>query len=506
VPPTSRIPRLTHAQYDATIQDLLFIDATPSSMLAPETNGSMDQRAWDSYRLASEQLARQAFADATARAQIVGCDPATGEDACARALIESFGRRAFRRPLSSEEIARFEALWGMRGALTERGTFDEGAQLLVEAFLQAPSFLMRTERSTERAGGLIPLSDHEVAARLSYMLWDSMPDDVLLGAADRGELATDAQIRAQAERMLALPRARAQVASFHRRWMGIDGSDAARWTELTRDPERYPDFDPSTGASLRDETIQFIDHVVFDLEGGFGTLLTNPVAMVNRDVAALYGLDPGAYGTTFEPVPLDGAQRAGLLTRAGFLASHAMYDRTSPILRGAFIQKHMLCYPLGTPPPGAEMTPLPPPDPSLRTTRDRVALQTSADACAVCHESAINPVGFAFEHYDAIGRWRETENEAVIDASGTAPIGGSEVSFDGAIELSQHVAASPAAHLCYAGEWVEHAYRREPNSQDRCIAEDLAARLADESYTILDLLVDLTQTDSFANRAPEQSP
>jgi hypothetical protein len=231
-----------------------------------------------------------------------------------------------------------------------------------------------------------------------------------------------------------------------------------------------------------------------------------PVAMVNRDTAVLYGLDPAGFGDAYQPTPLDPTRRAGLFTRAGFLASHAMYDRTSPILRGAFIQKHVLCANLGTPPPGAEMTPLPPPDPSLVTTRDRVYAQTDSAACATCHKYAINPVGFAFEGFDAMGKSRATDNGAPVNVAATGRFGGEFVDFDGPVALSQLVASSAEAHLCYAEQWVQFAYRREPNSHDRCVTEDLAERLADPSYSVLDLLTDLTQTDAFRIRSTEVEP
>jgi hypothetical protein len=506
VPGTSRIPRLTNAQYDHTIQDLLRLEVTPSAMLAPDTTGSLDDRGWDAYRASAERLASQASGDPTSRAAIVPCAPTGDGAACAHETIVAFGRRAFRRPLTEEEVLRFDDLYARRAELTAAGTFDEGIELVLEAFLQSPSFLMRAEISTERMGSRVVLSPHEVASRLSYMLWDSMPDDALFAAADRGELTTAEQIRAQAMRMLDLPRARSMVAAFHRRWLGIDGSDAARWSDIVRDEERFDRFTPALVPLFREETERFVEEVVFERDGGLTALLTTPVGFVNRDLAPLYDLDPSGYGDALEPVELDPAQRSGILTRVGFLASHAMFDRTSPILRGAYIQKHLLCLELGNPPPGAEMTPLPPPDPSLRTTRDRVALQTSNPACAICHADYINPVGFAFEHYDAIGAWRDTENDAPIDAAATAPIGGEELEFDGAMELSAAIAAATPARICYAQQWVEYAYRRAPNSQDRCVTEDLAQKLSDDGYSVRDLLVDLTQSDVFRYRAPEVTP
>ncbi|AKF09308.1 DUF1592 domain-containing protein [Sandaracinus amylolyticus] len=502
LPETSRIPRLTHDQYDNSVADLLQApDLAPSEMLPPDTTGPIDARLWDGYRVAAETVATEIAARSGALTALLPCTPSGDGAACAHDFVVAFGRRAFRRPLSSEEIARFDGLFAMRADLTETGTFEEGVQLLVEAFLQSPSFLLRAERSTDRDGARIPLEDHDVASRLSYMLWNSMPDDALLDAADAGRLSTTEDIRAQAERMLMDPRARRMVESFHRRWLGIEGSDAARWSEIVRDPARYPGFREDMVPLFRDETLRFVEHVVFEREGGFGTLITEPTAFVNADLAPLYGLDPAGYGAELEPATLDATQRAGIFTRLGFLASHAMYDRTSPILRGAYLQEEVLCLELGSPPPGAEMTPLPAPSPDLVTTRERVTQQTSSEACASCHHQFINPVGFAFEHFDALGAYRELDNGEAVDSTGTAMLGGrEETSFAGATDLSTAIANSPTAQRCYARHWVEYAYARQVAS-DRCTIEQLGTRLGEDGYSILDLLVDLTQTDAFRHRA-----
>jgi hypothetical protein len=505
VPETSRLPRLSHAQYDNTVQDLLFLaDARPSTALPPQTIGSIDERAWEGYQAAAATLAATAMAGES-RERILPCEPSGDGSACAQEMITSFGRRAFRRPLTEAEVARFAALYAQRAELTEGGTFEEGIQLVLEAFLQSPSFLMRVERSAEVADGVVPLSGYEVANRLSYMLWNTMPDDALLDAAAEGRLSSAADIRAEAERMLDHPRARAMVTGFHRHWLGIEGTHGDRWSDIVRDPARFPDFDPSMSPLLVEETLRFADHVVFERGGSFGALLTDSTAFVNRELAPLYGLSPEDFGDELEPTTLDPQRRAGVFTRLGFLASHAMFDRTSPILRGAFIQQHVLCVELGVPPPGAEMTPLPQPGPDVVTTRDRVTIQTSPPACAVCHRDVINPPGFAFESYDAVGAWRDTDNGAPVDASGEAPIGADRAHFDGAVELSAAIASAPEAQACYTRYWVEYAYARTWTDQDRCVVEELSARLGEDGYSIRQLLVDLTQTESFRARALETS-
>ncbi|MGF1467646.1 MAG: DUF1592 domain-containing protein [Sandaracinaceae bacterium] len=504
IPATSRIPRLTHAQYDNAVRTLLGRgDVTPSTTLPPETGGSLDARGWDGYRNAAAALAEAAIDDPATRARILPCDGGDESAACAEAFIRAFGRRAFRRPLTEAEVGRFGELFAGRAELTPAGTFDQGIELLVEAFLSSPSFLLRVERSTDVRDGAVPLSGYEVATRLSFMLWDGPPDDALLDAAGRGDLDDANGIRREAERMLADDRARAMVRDFHRRYLGMVGSDAARWLDIVRDRDRYPYFTDSMVPGLSEETLRFVDHVVFDLEGGFEALLMEPTAFVDRTLAPAYGLDPAAFVDELTPVPLDPGRRAGVFTRLGFLASHAVFDRTSPILRGAFLQKHILCLELGSPPAGAEMTPLPEPTAGLITTRERTSAQTSPRACARCHEAYINPAGFAFEHYDALGGWRELDNGEPVDAATEVVLGDEEVAVDGAVALSRAIADSPAAQRCYAEQWVEYLLERDLTPEDRCVVQDVSQRLGEDGYRVLDLLLDLTGTEAFRVRARE---
>ena len=340
IPQTSRIPRLTHGQYDNSIREL-FGDGTltPSSGLAPESAGSLSARGWDGYQTVASQLAATALGDPAIRGRVLGCEPTGDGRACAESFLESFGRRAFRRPLEQPELDRYLGAYDARDSITANGTFDEAVEVLLTAMLQSPSFLLRPERSTDRRNGAIPLDDWEVASRLSFMLWNSAPDDELLDAAAAGQLSAPAGIRAQAERMLADPRARAMVRDFHALYLGISGTEAPLWREIVRDTDAYPYFTEAMVPALTEETLAFVDHVVFDLEGGFDELMMEPTGFVNRDLAPAYGLDPASYGDALEPVALDPTQRAGVFTRLGFLASHAVVDRTSPILRGAFSRR-----------------------------------------------------------------------------------------------------------------------------------------------------------------------
>ncbi len=502
VPKTSQLPRLTRVQYDNTIRDLLGIESQPSSMLAPDTTGSVDQRAWDGYQLAAESLAAEVMANADAKAKAIPCVPDGDGADCAAQLIEQLGRRAFRRPLTSEETARFTALYTDRAEITSSGTFEEAAELIIQAFLLSPSFLMRGEVTEVPEGEYFALSNYEVASRLSYMLWSSMPDDALLEAAASPTLWTPEQILEQARRMLGDPKARTMVRAFHEHYLKM--GPGTRWENITRDPEKFPDFDESLVPLLSEETDLFVEHVVFDQSGTFQDLVQSPVGFVNASLAPLYDLDPAGFGAELVPVELDATKRAGVFTRLGFLTSHALYDRSSPILRGAFLQKDVLCADIAAPPPGAESTPLPA-TADLTTNRQRVDAQTSPTECAMCHHTFINPAGYPLEAYDAIGAYQTHElfSGEALDTNASVTLGESEVDVSGPVELSNAIAAAPEAQTCYARHWVQFAYERAINNEDSCTVDDLSEKLAAGGYTVLDLISDLTQSQSFRLRALE---
>lgn len=499
IPQTSQLPRLTNAQYQSTVVDLLGVEGT-ASMLAPDTE-NVDQRAWDGYVAAATAIAAQVMGDATLRSRFVTCTPDGDGSACAAQIIQSFGLRAFRRPLTELEVARFTKLYGDRATITASGSFDEAAELMLSSFLLSPSFLVKAEIVDLPAGDSLPLSGYEVASRLSYMLLDSMPDAALFDAAAQNALVTPEQIRAQAVRLLEQdPRARGKVARFHEHYM--HKGPGTRWLDYQRDPSQFPAFSAELVALLSQETDRFFDHVVFDQGGSFEDLITSPVAFVNALSAPLYGLDASQYGTDLVQVSLDATQRPGVFTRAGFLASHAVVNRPSPILRGAFLQKHVLCATVGSPPPGAEGTPLPEVSANA-SNRERVTAQTAAPECATCHHTVINPTGFVLEGFDALGGYQANDpfSGAGVDTAAAVPIGGAVFEVNGPAQLFDAIAKSPEANSCYARAWVQEAYARTITSEDSCVAEELSAKLTAGGYRILDLVADLTQAESFRHRA-----
>ena len=273
-----------------------------------------------------------------------------------------------------------------------------------------------------------------------------------------------------------------------------------RWSEISRDTSIYPAFNPDLVPVISQETELLFDNIVFDQGGTFQDLLTSNIAYVNAATAPLYGLDASQFGSDLTAVELDGT-RPGVFTRLGFLTSYASFDRTSPILRGAFLEKEVLCTEIPPPPADAATTPLP--TEGLTTNRERVDAQTSGAACVSCHHLVVNPPGFALESFDAVGAVQTTDNGAPVDTVADVAMGGDTVPVTGPVDLMTSIANHPAAQRCYADKWVQYAYQREANAQDACLVDDLTSKLTAGGYTVLNLIADLTQSEAFRYRALE---
>ena len=490
--------RLTHWEFDNTIRELLGDDARHGEGFPTETSAhSFNNQAAnlgvtpllaEEYLRATEAIAANAVADLTA---LLPCEPGGGEDNCAAAFIDDFGPRAFRRPLTEQQRDDLLAFYDANKA--DHG-FDAAIELLIQRFLQSPYFLYRVELGMAEPDdtGAIPLDDYEIASRLSYLLWGSMPDDELFAAAEAGDLQNPDGIAAQAERMLGDPRARAAVASFHRQWLQLDTVDT-----MNKDASVIDDLDDELRTSLKEGTVAFLEDVVFDGAGDLGTALTAEYTFANDTLAPLYGV-PAPGSSTPVRVDLPEGERAGLLTEASVLALTAKPNQTSPVIRGAFIQARLRCEILPEPPPDVDATP--PEVDENATTRERYAQHTADPTCAACHQ-IIDPLGFGLEHYDAMGRWRDDENGLPIDASGTivdADNGDSD--FDGALELAQILSGEQAVRECFVDQWFTFAHGRAPEEGDTCSVDSLRTTFEESGDDIPTLLIELTRTPSFRYR------
>jgi hypothetical protein len=508
---SSQVPRLSNAEYDRTIRDLLGLThlaaadgVVPSTRLATDQAGGITDLAWANYKDVADKIATQVIGDPTLRANFLKCTPVAGDNTCFSSTIVEFGRRAFRRPLTAGEIARFEQVVADGPTITENGTVDEIAQTLLFMFLLSPTFLQRAETvEVPDGGGHFALSSHEIASRLSYMLWGTMPDAALDQAADQNLLSTPQQIAVQAERMLQDPRAREMVQVFHQYYLQMRAE--GRWGTANRDTTLFPNFKPELVPLITDETLKFFDKITFTPGSTFSDFLTSPIAFVNRDTAPLYGLDPAQFGPELTETTLDPNVRPGFLTRLGFLMNFSSYSRTNPIYRGAFITKEVLGIHLEAAPPGATETPLPT-GTDLDTNRKQVEAQTMGANCAGCHMAYVNPPGFVMETFDAMGQIRTTESTgAPLDTTADVTIedGQPTVFVSTPAELMAAIATSSGAMHRYVERWVSFAYRREGDPLDACTVSQLAAKFTAGDYAILNLITDLTQTESFRVRAVE---
>lgn len=495
--PNTRVVRLSHAQYANTVRALFGIQQSPEAAFAPDAlNGfnfdtsndlRVDARLGPQYRTAAEELAQQAVQDSAVFGRIVPCEASA--EGCAGEFIDSFGERAFRRPLSADESARFQALFNLGSTLGDTGNaFEDGVQLVVEAMLQAPQFLYRTEVSSGAVvDGRAALDDWEVASRLSYFIFDSMPDDELFERARGGQLHTPEQVGSEVARMLDDPRASSKFASFHEQVWQV-----GRYAKIAPDASTYPGLPDDLVDRLRASSNRFFESVVED-DGGLRELLTAPYAFVDSELAPLYGVDVSGNGLT--RVDFADGERKGFMMQAGFLASNAYTRKTDPIHRGLFVLRDMLCRLIPDPPPGAATTPPPETDQPIETTREEISLLTGQLYCPTCH-SQINEPGFAFEGFDAVGQVREQENDVDVDTTGSITLDGAPVEFSGASELVEALADSQEAQSCYTSRWLEFAYGRTLTERD----DTLRTRLGAEPQSVRDIVQTLTTSSDFLSR------
>jgi Protein of unknown function (DUF1592)/Protein of unknown function (DUF1588)/Protein of unknown function (DUF1595)/Protein of unknown function (DUF1585)/Protein of unknown function (DUF1587) len=493
--------RLTNREYNNTVRDLLGDTTQPASQFASDRDPTFDFRRAGTVAVQDATLIRgaaEALAAAAAPKLVNGmllpCDPTTGEDACAQKFITTFGQRAFRRPVAADEATRLTALY-TAARTTLKLSFTDATGVLIEAMLQAPQFLYHWEVAPTamniHEGAVIRLGSYQVASRLSYFLWGSMPDDALLAAAAAGQLDTAAGVQTAARRLLGDARAKDTVSSFFADWMALDGLSAR-----TKDTTVYKTYTPATQQAMLDETSAFVQNVVFGGDGRLATLLGAPYSYINATLAPLYGAQ--ATGTAMTKTALDPTQRGGLLTQGSFLALTGNADGSNPVRRGKFVFTKLMCNSL--PPPPANV---PPPAPASAggTTRQRFTTHDQ-NACAKgCHTS-MDPIGFGFENYDGIGQYRTTDNGLPVDATGTITLDGTPQNFTDAIGLVDLLAKSPEVRTCFAGEWSRFALSRVDTDADAASLQTTAAAFASDTATVQDLMAAVATMRSFRYRAP----
>jgi Protein of unknown function (DUF1592)/Protein of unknown function (DUF1588)/Protein of unknown function (DUF1587)/Protein of unknown function (DUF1595)/Protein of unknown function (DUF1585) len=494
--------RLTNAEYDNTIRDLFYgLDVHPAAEFpADEVSLGFDNIAdvqsvtpvlFELYDRAAEQTIALALASSV-RDQILTCQPAPGaEAACADEILRAFGKRAWRRPLADPEVERLVAL--VQEAVVAGNDFSQGIALGLQTLLVSPHFVFRVELDPN-PHSLVPhaLTDHELAARLSYFVWSTMPDDELTTRADAGTLNDPDVLAAQVRRMLQDERAEALVDDFAGQWLYLRNLGY----DLAKDYTTFPEFDAELQASMRTEAEMFFR--TFIHEGrSLQELLTAEDTFVDARLAEHYGL-PAPQGQGFQRVSLAGLPRRGLLTQPGLLSvlSHAAV--TSPVKRGKWVLEQLMCIHPPPPPPGVEVPPLPPGEGG--TMRDQLEQHRADPTCAACHQ-LMDPIGLGLEHYDAIGRYRELDSGQPIDASGTLPTG---ETFDDALGMVGLLASGDGFAACTARKTLTYALGRETVVSDEPYLDEIEADFQAADMTLEGLLVAVVTNDTFRTRRGEE--
>jgi Protein of unknown function (DUF1592)/Protein of unknown function (DUF1588)/Protein of unknown function (DUF1587)/Protein of unknown function (DUF1595)/Protein of unknown function (DUF1585) len=489
---TLTVRRLNRAEYDNTVRDLLGETTRFSDTFPPDDGAegftnvadalSISPLLVERYEAAAEKLADTAVANPT----IITCEPtpATG-DACATEILSRFARRAWRRPVSTDEVARLVSV--VHAAEATSLPFAAAIQVAIKTTLLSPSFLFRIELDADPTDPKPhALDDYELASRLSYFLWSSMPDDVLFAYAGAKKLSEPRVFDLEVRRMLADPKAKALIDNFASQWLLHTLAGA------TPDATIFPSFDDGLRASMGLETQAFLGSFLFG-DQSLPDMLDARFSFLDARMAAHYGIK-GV--TSTEPVRVSlpaGSHRGGLLTHASVLTMTAVATRTSPVRRGEWVLSELLCSPPPPPPPGI---PALSETISVGTMRERMEAHRKNPVCATCH-TQMDPIGFALEHYDAVGRWRNTDQGQPIDASGVLP-GGQAI--DGATELAAAIKKDPRFERCATRKLYTYALGRVPEPFDAQRLAGLTATFAAGGHRTRDLIVDIVHSDAFRMR------
>jgi Protein of unknown function (DUF1592)/Protein of unknown function (DUF1588)/Protein of unknown function (DUF1595)/Protein of unknown function (DUF1587)/Protein of unknown function (DUF1585) len=494
-PTGTPLRRLTEFEYNNTLRDLAKAPATElpaediGNLFANDaTTQSVPPTLVAAYNASAATVAA-ALTQAGNIASLAPCasaPAAANEATCARTVIDAFVPKAYRRALVAGEGDGLAQLF--QTIRTSGQSFPSSLAAVIEAVLQGPEFLYKPEFGVAAEGrtDALRLTDTEMAVRLSYLLWGSMPDDGLVAAAAAGTLHTADQVKTQAQRLLADKKSHDVVRYFFDFLLPIQALSA-----LQRDPLLYPSFNSTIGGYMRTEAETFLDKEVYEGSGTWPGILTAPYTYVNADLAKYYGF-PAVTGTDFQKVMLDGVKRGGLLTLGGVVAGPVASNKTNPVTRGSLVVKRLMCQFIPLPTGDIAAMVKPPPEDSAPTARERYSMHSASPVCHTCHVN-MDPVGFALEKLDAVGQWREQENGVNIDATGDSPLLGT---FNGPVELGQKLAASEVAQQCFAKRWVDFGYARTSDDAN-CSLQHVQQQFKTDGYNIQKLLLELTQTDDF---------
>lgn len=502
-PAPAMLRRLTRTQFRNAVRDVFGIEVDVADLDADTWNAGFatigassvvtSERGVEQYNSSVETAVNTLFADTNKRALFIGCTP-TGQssDPCVRSYIEKLGLRAWRRPLTSPELDRFVAL--ATKATTDLGNAIEGARWATIALFTSPSFLYRAELGTTTNGAL-RYTGYEMASRLAFLIWNSLPDQALLDDAAAGRLTSPDGIRSAALRMFDAPAGREAVGAFAEEYMRLD-----RIATQAKDPGSFPEYTAALQAGMVRDMRGTWEALVFDDDTSIFDLFTTTRVVVNAELAGLYGLDPtGLTSTTFQlrSLPANGP-RAGILSKAGFLSQFANQKEGSPTLRGKFIREALTCRTVPPPPPDVNTSLPDPPADKPMTKRQRLEAHRTQEVCASCH-GKMDPLGLPLETFDAIGKFRTTDHGLMIDPSGE---------FEGtpvadARELGVAVSDSAIVAQCLVRKFYTYAVGHEERAVDANVLNALSQSFQASGYDLRALIIAVVTEDAFSSVAPQ---
>jgi hypothetical protein len=496
-PPPLKLRGLLSWQYRNAIRDLLGSAAAGVVSPPPDTsvNGwdaigaaqlSLSSTAVEMYEGSAQRAAAVAMADTGGRGSILGCVPECNSDVqCMTGFVSRFGRSAWRRPLSSEEVTTWVGVG--TAAAAEYSDFYKGASFVIAGMLQSPNFLYQVEVGDGNCTipSQVKLSGYEVATRLSFFLTGSTPSEELLAAAERGDLDAAEGVRSWAQMLLDQPDSREAMARFFDELLQLRDLP-----QLSKDPVAFPSFGPALASVMREETQRFLDSLIWTEGADFRDLFDANYTFVNRDLAALYDL-PELRQNGFSRVALpEGSRRGGLLGQASFLSLMAHPASSSPTLRGKFVREKLLCQNIPPPPPNVDTTL---PATEGLTTRQRLLAHRQNPSCASCH-ALMDDIGLGLENFDAVGRYRATESGQPIDAASALDDLGS---FTGARELGALLRGERRTTECVVRNLFRAATGHVDTLGESGPLNEVHAKFVASGFRFKDMLVEIAASDAF---------
>jgi len=493
--------RLTAEQFARSIHDVLGDHITVPSRIDPDDRragllavgasfASVTPSGFEKYEAAASDVAEQAL-DAAHRDDLVPCQPvsATASDAeCAKASIERVGRRLFRRSLTAEEADPRVSIANQ--SANELDNFYAGLELALTSLLVSPEFLFRVEESEPDPAdpSIMRVSSVSMAARLSYLLWNTTPDEDLLSAGESGALVDEDGLAAQVERLLASPRLETGIRSLF-----SDIYDFKQFDDglVRKDNELFPVYTQTMIAEAKEQTLRtIVAHLTADKD--YRELFTTSEAFMTRRLGVVYRV-PVATAQGWEPYVFpEEARRTGLLSHVSFNALHSHPGRSSATLRGKFVREVLLCQDIPTPPANVDFSIVENTMGELRTARERLEQHVTNTACAGCH-TLTDPIGLALESFDAVGMLRDEENGALIDTSGELD----GVSYEDAAGLGRALRDHPALGPCLVRSLYRYAVGRDPEPGEIGLLEDLNERFAESEHSVKELIREVVLSDGF---------